>query len=245
MASHSPYEQDAPLSSSSLSPTTNTSEALLAESETVELSSLNARHESASTSLLRRASTVSTASDTSSRTQMEGPSIVQRATGYISSPFSKFGTTIQNRMRQSRFHGWRMGVLIGSCMSAFVLCGNIIAVVVGSPDSFRFFGSPASSGYKNPWRLRELMSGSSTVISQWNTAFHILVNAASTILLAASNYTVQVLSASTRSEVDAAHARGQWLDVGVLSFRNLRYLPRKRVALCLLLGFSSIPLHLL
>ncbi|KAL1603665.1 hypothetical protein SLS60_005253 [Paraconiothyrium brasiliense] len=35
-----------------------------------------------------------------------------------------------------------------------------------------------------------------------------------------------------------------WVDIGMLSFRNLKAIPRKRAALALVLAFSSIPLHL-
>ncbi|KAI4929197.1 hypothetical protein J4E86_011725 [Alternaria arbusti] len=79
--------------------------------------------------------------------------------------------------------------------------------------------------------IANLKIGDEAVISQWNTALHVLINALSTMLLAGSNYTMQVLSSPTRQDVDAAHARGQWLDIGVLSPRNLRLIPRKRAAL--------------
>jgi hypothetical protein len=73
----------------------------------------------------------------------------------------------------------------------------------------------------------------------------LLINALSTILLSASNYTMQCLSAPTRSEVDDAHSTGKWLDIGVPSVRNLGRIARKRVILWWLLGASSLPLHLL
>jgi len=93
--------------------------------------------------------------------------------------------------------------------------------------------------------IANLKIGDEAVISQWNTALHVLINALSTMLLAGSNYTMQVLSSPTRQDVDAAHARGQWLDIGVLSPRNLRLIPRKRAALWYTLALSSVPLHLL
>lgn len=93
--------------------------------------------------------------------------------------------------------------------------------------------------------IANLKIGDEAIISQWNTALHVLINALSTMLLAGSNYTMQVLSSPTRQDVDVAHARGQWLDIGVLSPRNLRLIPRKRAALWYTLALSSIPLHLL
>ncbi|UPX15171.1 uncharacterized protein EKO05_0005628 [Ascochyta rabiei] len=66
----------------------------------------------------------------------------------------------------------------------------------------------------------------------------------SSILLASSNYTMQVLSSPTRREIDRAHYRGDWLEVGILSTRNLPKISRKRAVLCITLALSSIPLHL-
>jgi hypothetical protein len=81
--------------------------------------------------------------------------------------------------------------------------------------------------------------------SWWSSAIHIAVNALSTILLAVSNYTMQVLSSPTREDIDKAHAKHEHLDIGVLSVRNLTRIPRRRLLLFLLMGLSSIPIHLL
>jgi hypothetical protein len=62
--------------------------------------------------------------------------------------------------------------------------------------------------------------------------------------LASSNYTMQVMSSPTRKEIDGAHIRGEWLDVGLLSPRNFRFISRRRAGLCFMLAISSIPLHL-
>ena len=145
---------------------------------------------------------------------------------------SKLQTNTQ--LSQSRFLGWRMGVLLGSCMSALVLCINI---------GLAIYGSTTENGYKGG--IADLTVGPARDMSRWSTAFHLLINALSTVLLAASNYTMQVLSSPTRSDIDQAHRKGQWFDIGILSFRNLRRIPRRRLALSLILSLSSIPLHLL
>lgn len=74
---------------------------------------------------------------------------------------------------------------------------------------------------------------------------HVVINILSTLLLATSNACMQSLNAPTRSEIDKAHERGIWLDIGTQSLRNFRYLPFKRGILYLMLGASSIPLHML
>jgi hypothetical protein len=144
-------------------------------------------------------------------------------------------TRLQRWIRGSRFHGWRMGVLLGCCMSSFVLCCNISMIIVAA----------TTGGGYDAGGIASLKVGDEVTISRWNTALHVLINALSTMLLAGSNYTMQVLSSPTRQDVDAIHARGDWLDVGILSPRNLRLIPRKRAALWCMLGLSSIPLHLL
>ena len=71
------------------------------------------------------------------------------------------------------------------------------------------------------------------------------INILSTILLSASNNCTQLLSAPTREDIDKAHAKRRWLDIGVPSVRNLSLIPRWRVILWALLFLSSIPFHLL
>jgi hypothetical protein len=127
-----------------------------------------------------------------------------------------------------------MGVFFGSATSGFVLLCNIGLLIAGAVSH---------AGYDTNG-IADLIQDGQTAIERWNTVFHIFINALSTVLLAGSNYTMQVLSSPTRSEIDSAHARGKWLDVGVLSPRNLRLISRKRAALCIALAFSSIPLHL-
>jgi hypothetical protein len=127
-----------------------------------------------------------------------------------------------------------MGILIGSCMSSIVLGVNITVLVLGATRGRGF-----ENGFAVP------MSGLADNMSWWSSAIHILVNALSTILLAASNYTMQLLSSPTRKDIDKAHARHEHLDVGVLSMRNLTRIPRRRLMLFILMGLSSIPVHLL
>lgn len=74
---------------------------------------------------------------------------------------------------------------------------------------------------------------------------HLAINILSTLLLGASNYSMQCLSSPTRSEIDKAHGQGVWLDIGVPSARNLRRLSTIRTILWCLLAISSVPLHLL
>lgn len=197
-----------------------------------------AEDEMRSVPLSRQSSRDSLVSVSSSRNpaQMDGPvqQFLLSTKLYFASFFQSFESTVQKRLKRSRFYGWRMGVLFGSCMSAFVLCCNVVVVVIGSQ---------VYSGYDNG--IADVKFGGAPSISRWSTFFHLLINAGSTALLAASNYTMQVLCSPTRQDIDNAHSRGMWVDVGLLSFRNIRAIPRKRAILALILAFSSVPLHLL
>ncbi|KAJ4311882.1 hypothetical protein N0V94_007729 [Neodidymelliopsis sp. IMI 364377] len=134
------------------------------------------------------------------------------------------------RYRQ-RFSGWRFGVLNFAFCALAVFLVNLIATIWGSVTH------KATEGV--------LSEGDCERIKTLNSGVHIVINVLSTILLSGSNYCMQCLSAPTRGEVDKAHAARKWLDIGVPSFRNLKHISRRRLILWLLLGSSSIPLHLL
>lgn len=74
---------------------------------------------------------------------------------------------------------------------------------------------------------------------------HFAINVLSTLLLGASNYTMQCLTSPTREEIDRAHSRHVWLDIGIPSVRNLRNVARYRINLWWLLAVFGVPLHLL
>jgi hypothetical protein len=56
---------------------------------------------------------------------------------------------------------------------------------------------------------------------------------------------MQIISSPTREEVDEAHRRHDWLDIGIPSVRNVRRISWTRIAMWWTLGLSSVPLHLM
>ena len=56
---------------------------------------------------------------------------------------------------------------------------------------------------------------------------------------------MQRLSAPSRGDIDRAHAKRRWLDIGIPSVRNFGSMSTKAKILWILLGASSVPLHLL
>lgn len=168
--------------------------------------------------------------------QLEAPYEVRdntygKARGFL----ERFQSRCKRRLLRSRFYGWRMGVLLGVCVSTFVLLCNITVVVIGGRTEAGYDQNGVSA----------VMMGSEATISVWNSVCHIFINVLSTVLRSASNYTMQVLNSPTRQEMDKAHRIGKWLDIGLLSIHNLRIILKKKAVLCLILASSSLPLHLL
>ncbi|KAG9849625.1 hypothetical protein KCU98_g4806, partial [Aureobasidium melanogenum] len=128
---------------------------------------------------------------------------------------------------------WRIGVLTGCFASGLVFLINLILFLVAATRYEGFQDGIAT-----------LARGERGSIAAISTTLHLLINILSTVLLSSSSYTMQILSSPTRPEVDAAHDRGQWLDIGLLSTRNLKHINRKRLTLWFILAASSIPLHL-
>ena len=78
-----------------------------------------------------------------------------------------------------------------------------------------------------------------------NTYFHVAINVLSTVLLASSNYSMQLVSAPTREEIDRAHQARKWMDIGIPSARNLLGREWKYRVTWVGLALSSAVLHLL
>lgn len=132
---------------------------------------------------------------------------------------------------RKRFTGWKVGAVTGASLSAVALGINVAALVY----------------LQNQDRasLVEVFRGDCERVEKMQMWGHLAINAMSAVLLAASNYSMQVLSAPTRSEIDRAHGKGKWLDIGVQSPRNLGQIAPWRAALWWVLCLSSAPLHLL
>ncbi|KAF2119634.1 hypothetical protein BDV96DRAFT_629163 [Lophiotrema nucula] len=128
---------------------------------------------------------------------------------------------------------WRFGLFVGLYTSGIVLIGNIV---------FLFLGCFLHGGIKSG--IGTVAEGNSKEIQRLSTAYHMLINVLSTVLLISSNYAMQILCAPTRTELDRAHNQGIWLDIGIMSLRNVRYIERKRAGLFGALLLSSVPLHL-
>lgn len=129
-------------------------------------------------------------------------------------------------------YGWRGGARIAFIGTVFTLIVNIVLMVYFTTAFEKMDGFPV------------IYRGTCENAERQNLIWHLVLNVLSTGLLAASNYCMQLLSAPTRAQLDRAHAGGHWLDIGIPSIRNLRFVNWKRRGLWIALCFSSIPLHL-
>ncbi|KAF2271131.1 hypothetical protein CC78DRAFT_12199 [Lojkania enalia] len=130
-----------------------------------------------------------------------------------------------------RFTGWRGGVLLAIIIASAVFFLNLLFLIISNTVW------PRENG------IATAFTGDCGTAGRWTTAIHLVVNLLSSLLLGASNYCMQRLAAPTRKEVDEAHAKKKWLDIGLPSVRNLAYINIWRTILWVLLALSSVPLH--
>jgi len=137
----------------------------------------------------------------------------------------------------TRFHvrdlldGWRFGASLGWLTCLLVLILNITLTIWGA------LHSKGNNGH--------IFEGSCDQAKHYNMGLHVMINVLSTLMLGASNYSMQCLSAPTRKNIDDAHCKGTWVDIGVQSLKNLGQTQRWKWAMWVVLGLSSLPIHLL
>jgi hypothetical protein len=138
--------------------------------------------------------------------------------------------------KRQHFKGWRGGILIGIIATSLVLVVNVSATVL------------FTTIHKGEDRQRKILfKGSCNRVQQLNLAGHVLIAILNTVLLSASNYSMQCLTAPTRADVDRAHQGHprSLVEVGVLSFSNLKIIRKGRVFMLAIMGLSSLVLQLL
>jgi hypothetical protein len=56
---------------------------------------------------------------------------------------------------------------------------------------------------------------------------------------------MQGMTSPSRQELDVAHARGNWMEIGTQSVRNLFYIRKSNAWVWALLALTGLPFHLL
>ena len=103
----------------------------------------------------------------------------------------------------------------------------------------------AKKHYRTLDGIGTIYLGNCISVKRINLWLHLLINSLSTLLLGSSNYCMQLLVAPTHSEVQKAHKKSVWLDIGAPSVRNLQWISKGSVFVWCCLGVSSALLHLL
>ena len=135
--------------------------------------------------------------------------------------------------RTQRIQGYHFGILCCAVASAAVMVINLTLTIWAS----RRYGVQEGLGI--------IRDGSCREIKNLATLIHLGINILSTLLLGASNYTMQCLSSPTRKDINRAHGENVWLNIGTPSIRNLLRISRSRTVLWFLVAISSVPLHLM
>jgi hypothetical protein len=144
-----------------------------------------------------------------------------------------FGTHILAFLYDHLLSGWRAGLFRAFSLSSCALILNI------SIYAWLFSTSEKDQG------SGIVTSGSCTTIHNIDVGIHAGLNIMSTLILGASTYAMQGMTAPTRKEVDKAHSKGKWVEIGAQSWRNIAYVSKRNAFLWGLLGITSLPFHLL
>ena len=156
--------------------------------------------------------------DPATPTSMEGPTDFEKPLPAPPSP--------------SKWSGWRLTIASAMSFVGIVLAANIILLAW------------AMTKYDSRDGLAKLYDGDCDRASSHYFWTHLSINVCGAILLAASNCAMQVVSAPTRQEIDEAHPQHA-LEIGVLGYRNWRFIAARRRLLWVLLALSSLPISLL
>lgn len=135
--------------------------------------------------------------------------------------------------RGPRLAGWKAGVATNALVSFGILVLGAVALTL------------AVSRSSLPGGEAPIYTGSCARARQIHLGLRALVGVLAVALLAAANYAFQVLSSPTRLEVEMAHGKGRWLDVGVPSVRNLRRVSRGRVLMVVGVLLASFSIQVL
>lgn len=131
-----------------------------------------------------------------------------------------------------RYHGHRYWIRFCLALVALILSINVLGTAIVAIEQEVIDG------------IATFRVGDCTLTGRLGFSIHLLINILSTSLLGASNYCMQCVSAPTRKDIDKAHKHYTWMDIGVPSVRNLKWISWRRKVLWCLLCVSSVPLHL-
>jgi hypothetical protein len=125
-------------------------------------------------------------------------------------------TKKRSAMKSKALEAWRFIVTSGALAGIVILLINVITLSV-------MYGQ-----HQTDRQSITFFTGSCDIAEKINTGAHLVLNVLSTILLAYSNFSMQCLGSPSRTEVDSAHKKHHWLNIGIPSIRNVLF-PRRRL----------------
>ncbi|KAK5651838.1 hypothetical protein OQA88_11607 [Cercophora sp. LCS_1] len=144
---------------------------------------------------------------------------------------------IRNRVKRFEAAGmsWKtsakVNAILVSALSTVLLSALVYGLVV-----------KRDSGVNSTFPI---FQGSCQTASGLNIFLHLVLNVLGTLILASSNFFMQLVAAPSRAELDRAHQASRWLDIGVPTLRNFASLSSFKRTSWLVLMASSVPIHLL
>ena len=135
------------------------------------------------------------------------------------------------KRRNPRLYGWRATVLACTATAMVIFTINVATAIYSVVK------------YDKDGTERDIFVGDCDQAGNISSCLHLLINVLSTLLLSASNYTMQCLHSPTRAEVDRAHAAKNWVEIGIPSWRNRKFVSVRNRILWWGLGLSSLPLY--
>lgn len=127
--------------------------------------------------------------------------------------------------------GWRGGIALNMSLAVVCLLVAIVAVILAATTK-RLSGQPETIFEGKCGRARSIDLG-----------LHALINVFAFFFIAAGNYVAQVLASPTRTEVQSAHSKQKWLDIGIPSLRNLAGISKGRGLLCAVIVLAAVSIH--
>ncbi|KAJ0160204.1 hypothetical protein CTA2_8380 [Colletotrichum tanaceti] len=129
-----------------------------------------------------------------------------------------------NRMKS----GWRAGIALNIVIGFFILIVAIVCLVLALVVVGMIKGES------------RIFEDDCAAARQVKIGVFVAINVVTIVLLSAANYVFQVLSSPTRIEIEMAHDGRRWLDIGIPSFRNLRFVSKPRVVMTVIIMLAAL-----
>lgn len=123
--------------------------------------------------------------------------------------------------------GWRGGVVVSGLLVVVMLAVAVVGLVFGVARGVDGVGQSV------------LFSGACETVSTVNWSLHVVISVMVVVTVVGGNYVFRILSSPTRVEVDMAHSKGERLDIGVPSFRNLAHIDARRTAMAVVILLAA------